>query len=447
MTHTHTTKPARNARPFSAREDRFFRGGASLPPGAGPSPREPISNAAVPARAVISMRQHAGDAAECVVQPGDLVREGMQIGKACGPRCTHVHASIPGRVVAVEDAPDGAGGTSPAAVVELEGEFDRSGRARADRRWGQMETAELLAAVQSAGIVDMGRVPVPVHVKLARRPGDAPCLLVANAVRDDPSIPGVSALLAGRVREVVEGIRIAVRLLGPSRAVLAVGGADRELVPAFERAIDAEGGAVHIAVVSSRYPQADEELLGAVVARPGDGRPVVLAAAAILAVREAAVLDRPLIETVVSVAGSIVRSPRTLKARLGTRIGELLEECGGCVEEPAAIVLGGLMAGRLAASAEAPLTKSVSGVIALSAREARPPRSLPCIRCGACIDACPWGLDPGSLCKLIAHGRILQARAEGLDACSLCGCCAHACPSRIPLAAALASGRMQGASE
>jgi Na+-translocating ferredoxin:NAD+ oxidoreductase subunit C len=452
MIQRHTNQLARESAPFPAPKAHFFPapkayffpGGVRLPALDAQSPHDPISNAAVPARAVISMRQHAGDAAQCMVRPGDIVREGMQIGRGFGPRSTHVHASIPGRVVAIEEAPDGAGGTAPAVIIELEGEFDRSGRAARIRRWEELGQVELLAAVQAAGIVDMGRGSVPAHLKLARRPGDAPCLLVVNGVRDDPSVPCVSSLLAGRVRDTVEGIRIAAKLLGPSRTVLAVGGLDRDLVPAFERAVDAAGGGIDLAVVSSRYPQSDEELLGAVVSRPGDGAAVVLAVGALLAVRDAAVLDRPLIETVVSVAGSIVRSPRTLKARLGTRVGDLLEECGGCTEEPAAIVLGGLMAGRSAGSADAPLTKNVAGVVALSAREARSPRALPCIRCGACIDACPWGLDPGSLCKLLAHGGCLQARAEGIDACSLCGCCAHVCPSRIPLTAALAAGRLQG---
>jgi electron transport complex protein RnfC len=148
---------------------------------------------------------------------------------------------------------------------------------------------------------------------------------------------------------------------------------------------------------------------------------------------------------VVTVSGSIVGRPRNLKARIGTRIEELFDECGGLTAPAGAIVLGGLMTGRAVDSPNAYLTKTVSGVIALSAKEARIPRERPCVGCGRCIDACPWGLAPTRLYKLAAHGRYEAALAEGLAACSECGCCAFACPSRIPLAAGLGRGKIAGA--
>ena len=441
-------------------QTRTFRGGVWPPLTSELSRMQPITNAAVPPRAVISMRQYAGAPAQCLVRPGDPVREGMVIGKAPGPEAIPVHASIPGRVAQIIDAPDGSGGTCPAVIIDLEGEFDRSGRGSRLRQWEQLSRSDLLAAVQSAGIVDMGSRAVPAHMKLDPRAGADPVLLVANGVEDDPSLSCVFGLLRDRTRELVEGIRIAMRIVGKARAVLAVGEADRGLIPAFERAIDASADEVGIAVVSSRYPQAHEGLLAAALGgwqSPGEsdpgagrghsagGRTVVLSVATLLAVREAVCLDRPFIERVVTVSGSLVRSPRNLKARIGTRIGDLVEECGGCVEAPAAFILGGLMTGRMVESPDVPLTKSVGGVIALSAREARGPRARPCIGCGSCIDVCPWGLEPSRLCKLLEHGRVDQALAEGLADCSLCGCCAFVCPSSIALAGVLAArpGRVQ----
>ena len=339
-------------------------------------------------------------------------------------------------------------------VIDLEGEFDRSGRGSPLRHWEQMSRSDLLAAVQSAGILDMGSVAVPAHTRLGLQAGTEPVLLVANGVEDDPSLSCVSALLRDRARELVEGIRIAMRILGRARAILAVGEGDSGLVPAFERAIDASGDDVGIVLVSSRYPQAHEGLLVAALdgwqspgrSDPGagrghaaGGRKVVLSVATLLAIREAVCLDRPFIERVVTVSGSLVRNPRNLKARIGTRIGDLVEECGGCVETPGGFILGGQMTGRLVDSPDVPLTRSVGGVIALSAREARVPRARPCIGCGSCIDACPWGLEPSRLCKLLEHDRIDQALAEGLADCSLCGCCAFVCPSGIALAGVLAA--------
>jgi len=71
---------------------------------------------------------------------------------------------------------------------------------------------------------------------------------------------------------------------------------------------------------------------------------------------------------------------------------------------------------------------------------------MPCIRCGACVDACPWGLVPTRLHKLIQRGDAAAAQAEGLSACTECGCCAFVCPSRIPLVDSLRKGKRMGAS-
>ena len=56
---------------------------------------------------------------------------------------------------------------------------------------------------------------------------------------------------------------------------------------------------------------------------------MILNVATLLAIFEAVVLDKPLIERVLTVAGDPVAQPRNLKVRLGTRLGDLFEECGG----------------------------------------------------------------------------------------------------------------------
>src|SRR5688572_2245657 len=60
---------------------------------------------------------------------------------------------------------------------------------------------------------------------------------------------------------------------------------------------------------------------------------------------------------------------------------------------------------------------------------------LPCIRCGACSDACPAGLQPQQLLRDLLAERPGVARGHGLMDCSECGRCDLACPSRIALSA------------
>jgi electron transport complex protein RnfC len=58
---------------------------------------------------------------------------------------------------------------------------------------------------------------------------------------------------------------------------------------------------------------------------------------------------------------------------------------------------------------------------------------MPCIRCGACADACPAKLLPQ---QLYWHARARdfdRAQDYHLFDCIECGCCDYVCPSHIPL--------------
>src|SRR5271169_139887 len=153
------------------------RGGVNPPDNSLISREAPIANAVVPSVAVIPMLQHAGKPAVCVVKPGDFVREGMLIGRADGVRSANVHSSIPGRVVEVRRLAPQGGAPSDAVVIELGGEFSRSGRPRTLKGWEKLSRIDLLGKIQSAGVVGLGGELVPTHVKLAVTPGKSVSLL------------------------------------------------------------------------------------------------------------------------------------------------------------------------------------------------------------------------------------------------------------------------------
>ena len=59
---------------------------------------------------------------------------------------------------------------------------------------------------------------------------------------------------------------------------------------------------------------------------------------------------------------------------------------------------------------------------------------MPCIRCGACAEACPAFLLPQQLHWYERAGDLQEAARYGLMDCIECGCCDYVCPSQIPLA-------------
>jgi electron transport complex protein RnfC len=368
----------------------------------------------------------------------------MLIGNADGSRSANVHATIPGIVVEVGEHCLPTGEVCTAVAIELGGEFETSGKPRSRREWESLSRLDLLERIRRAGVVGLGGGSIPTHLKLAIPPGSASSIFVANGVESEPSICADDALLREKPSDIMEGLRICQALLTPARTVIALGEQSEDLVPEFERLVRQKGIKADVAVLPSRYPHGHEQLvLAALGSRSpaGEQSATVLNVATLYAIFEAVILDKPLIERVLTVTGSPVSHPRNLKVRFGMGVRDLLEECGGLSSGAAKIVMGGPMRGVSVDSLDLPVTKVTSGIVAFEGLAARPHAELPCIRCGSCIEACPWNLVPTRLFKLVRIGAAAAAEREGLSSCTECGCCAYSCPSRIPLVAVLRQGK------
>ena len=153
-----------------------------------------------------------------------------------------------------------------------------------------------------------------------------------------------------------------------------------------------------------------------------------------LAIYEAARYGKPLIERVVTVTGEGIKEPKNLMARVGTKISELIEECGGFKDNVAKVVAGGPMMGFALSSLDVPVTKGTSGVLVLPEEGIVHAEDYgPCIRCGRCIDICAMGLMPSMLSILSEKGMYEEAKGYNLFDCFECGSCAFVCPSKRPI--------------
>ncbi len=81
----------------------------------------------------------------------------------------------------------------------------------------------------------------------------------------------------------------------------------------------------------------------------------------------------------------------------------------------------------------APVLKNTNAILALSTKEGKLPKTTACIRCGACTNACPFGLAPAEILLAYKKKDTEQLKKLSVDTCMLCGCCSFTCPANRPL--------------
>jgi electron transport complex protein RnfC len=391
-----------------------------------------------------------GKPAECLVSVGDVIREEMLIGRADGVFSANVHSPVPGKVTDISEIYLANGVKSKAVVIELEGEFDRSGKDHQPVDWEEKSPKDLLDRITAMGIVGLGGATFPTHIKYFVREGLSAETLVVNGVECEPYLTADHRLMLERADEILTGVRIISRILEPSRVLFAIEENKPDAIQHISERVAALGLDIQVAPLHVKYPQGDEkQLLKALIGSevPSGGLPIDIGAVVsnvgtVFAIYEAVALDKPLIERFLTLSGGALKNPGNYKVRVGTRFQDLIEECGGFSEPPAKIVSGGPMMGFSVADIDTPVTKGVSGILALSHRETGPIQQTNCIRCGKCVASCPFGLNPTHMYKLIDHQQYEDAMGAGLMDCKECGCCSYVCPAGIPLTQGLKLGKL-----
>ena len=411
--------------------------------------KKAIWNAVIPSECTVPLQQHIGGPAEAVVEVGDSVREGMLIGKASGFVSANVHSPIPGTVKEIRDVFLPNGIKTPAVVIALEGEFDRLGKNPEPTDYSSLSAKELLAAVQDAGIVGMGGATFPTHVKYTLPKGAKAEFLILNGTECEPYLSADHRLMLEMTDGVLHGLAVAQRILDADRVLIGIEENKPDAVKKMRERVNALGLPFEVISLKIKYPQGDEkQLIKAVTGRevPSGGLPidigaVVSNAGTLNAMYEAVAFEKPLIERVLTVTGGAIKNPGNLKVRIGTPFGELIEECGGFKQIPEKIIAGGPMMGLAVYDLDTPVTKGTSGILCLTPGEVNKGAETACIQCGRCVRACPIGLEPTILYKLIEHEAYADALGEGLMDCRECGCCGYICPAHIPLVQGLRIGK------
>lgn len=421
---------------------KTFRIGGVHPPENKLSAEGKIQVLSLPEQVIIPLSQHIGAPATPIVQKGDTVKAGQLIAQAAGFVSANIHSSVSGTVVSVDNVTDAAGLSKPAITIKVEGDEWEEGIDRTEKIEHNITLSkeEIIKAIAAAGIVGMGGATFPTQVKLTPPPGNKAEFLIINGAECEPYLTADHRIMLERAEEIIIGVQILMKAIDVKKAVIGIENNKKDAIARLQQIADKVLG-VEICPLKMKYPQGGEkQLIQAIVGRsvPSGALPIAVGAVVqnagtALAVYEAVMKHKPLVERVVTVTGKSVKNPGNYLCRIGTPISKLIEAVGGLPEDTAKVIGGGPMMGRTMVNIDSPVMKGTSGILLINDKEAarKPVRN--CIRCGKCVSACPMGLEPYLLAKLATFNLLERLEEEKVMDCIECGSCSFTCPSARPL--------------
>jgi electron transport complex protein RnfC len=421
---------------------KTFPIGGIHPPDRKITASSPIMYMPVPELAIIPLLQHIGAPGTPVVVKGDIVKVGQLIARAEGYVSSNIHSPVSGKVNRIDMLLDSTGYRKKCIIIDTDGDewLNKIDRDPSINMEIKLSRDEIISKCQESGIVGMGGASFPTHVKLKIPEGKRCDLLIINGVECEPYLTSDHRLMLEKGEEILIGTTILMKALGVEKAIIGIENNKPDAISNLQKLCSSFSG-ITIQALKVKYPQGGEkQLVKALINKdiPSGGLPIDVHAVVqnigtAFAVYEAVQKNKPLFERVVTVTGESMKNPANFLVRTGTPVSKLIEAAGGLPGDTGKIIHGGPMMGKALNSIDVPVVKGMSGIVILRKHESERRRIEPCIRCGKCINACFFNLEPYLLMTLTEKTLFERAEKERITDCCECGSCAYACPAGRPL--------------
>lgn len=417
-----------------------FKGGYHVPDNKSYTSNKAIEKAREPKVVRIPLHQHVGAPCEPLVKVGDTVKVGQKIGDSKASTSAPVHASISGTVKSITKIYNPGGLKVDCIEIESDGlnEYHESYGIKADL--SKLSKDEIISRIKEAGIVGMGGAAFPLHTKLITSDDNSVDSVILNGAECEPYLTCDHRIMLESPEKIVTGLKIIMNYLKVENGYIAIENNKMDAVESIKKAASQED--LKIVTMATKFPQGDSyRIVDAVIGRkvPQGGRckdvgTVVNNVGTAMATAEAVLEGKPLIERVVTVTGKGVKEPKNLLVKIGTSIGEIIDQCGGFNGKPGRIIAGGPMTGMAQFTLDTPVTKGTTGILVMTEEENKVHKVLPCIKCGKCVEVCPVHLQPLFISAYALKDNMEMAQKYYAESCIACGTCSYVCPSKRPLA-------------
>lgn len=404
-------------------------------------------NGFIPASVVIPLYlEEAGDEeCQCVVEKGQHVEEGQLIGIYENKDFKYggkIYSPIPGTVEGIELVIRPRGKTVKGVKIRLQGSFSYLGKKIKENNTSYFTPSQLISEISEKGIVNSFVINEPecLAEQLDKAHLNNKKILCIRMFDEEPSRLTDSLISKFYFEEVCAGAEIAAKAMDADGILFVVDKkySDFEKLKQHDFKFPIE----LLQVNQKKYPctfvkelcsAARKSLKGTLFADLNE-KDVFTDSYTMNNLFRCLQKDMPLIDNYIQVGGDCIPAHGMVKVALGTTLRSLAEQCGGFLNQPAAIIVNGMFNGVAATTLDSPVTKYVKSVMFIPSLQSPDQRQSVCIRCGNCRRVCPRNLSPDIIYRHITGG--LATSQDYLDSstmCVNCGLCNSVCPARLPL--------------
>ena len=378
---------------------------------------------------------HIGAPANVVVKAGDLVKVGTLIAEANGYVSSNIYSSVSGKVLKIEDKLLSNGKVAPSVVIESDGEMTVD---EGIKPYEITSKEDLIKALRLSGIVGLGGAGFPTFVKFDT--DKAVDELIINGAECEPYITSDSLTMVEKTDYIEYAIQVITKFIDIKRVIIGVEKNKPKAIAKMRQLAD-RNPIVSIKLLPSIYPQGAEKVLvyhttGKVIGQgklPLDVGAIVSNCTTMASIGEFLKTGMPLVEKCITVDGDAVAKPQNVIVPIGTSVSDVFEFCSGFKKEPKKVLYGGPMMGISVPDMDVPVIKNTNAILAFSEKMAFLPKTTACIRCGRCLNTCPFGINPAGIEKAFKRDDLDAAEKFGVALCMECGCCSFVCPANRPL--------------
>ena len=390
---------------------------------------------------ILPLAQHIGAPSQLVIREGQEVQRGELLAKSGGYVSVPLHAPVSGTIQKIGNVPTISGKMSLGIFLKT---FPSSTQEVHEGKSIDPDTAtpeEILQGIQDAGIVGLGGAAFPTHVKLKVPEGKVCDTLIINGVECEPYLTTDHRVMLEQEADIFMGIKYLMKATGAKNTIIGIEANKQDAADHLTKHIPEELP-VTVKVLPVKYPQGAEKMLITSILNkevPSKGFPIEVGVV-VVNVATAAEIGRLLPhgrgiqERVITITGPGVKKKGNYLIPVGTPLRYVLEQVG-VEEEINELYMGGPMMGMAVSNLDISIVKGTSGILVFTKKNLdQSSKIYPCIKCGACLDACPIMLNPsklGILAKFEAYDEM--ASDNNLMDCFECGSCTYVCPSHIPL--------------